>query len=292
MLLAQWRRGERAAFSPGPMPEHGPAVGWRPLPAGERALAVEGLRALLQQQDCLQELPVVATLFDAFAARALAAGEDAEDPARLGAEALVQEATLAAVVRLALKLHGCGPYGFSGFLCREPDACLAAERELVVMKVLEGRLALPSPWQWAKAVLSRAAALATAPLAAAPAEAARRREVASHAEAWATLLVELVGSRPGLPPSALALGACALGLVSGGAMAAEEVRPEGVPPEVWAASLMGRLEQRTQAREPPVLSAALLAQAADVAEDELRLQACHAAWELQVALTRAAAAQA
>lgn len=277
-LLAQWRRREEAAFGPGP----GPAGGVQPLPLDQRTVAIEGLRRLLLQNDCLQELPAAATLFDAFAAKALAT-ENTDGTVRLGPEALVHGATLTAVVRLALKLHSCEALGFNRNCCREDDGGLTAHRELAVVVALGGCLALPSPWQWAAAVLSRAKALAMLPSAAAT--------VARHVAAWATLFMLRVASRPGLLPSALALGACALGLVSSGTMPAEELRPQDVVPEAWAAGLMAQLELHVVAAEP-AFSAAELAEAADMTEEELRVQAYAAASELQMVLVQAAMARA
>merc|ERR1719464_679664 len=90
---------------------------------------------------------------------------------------------------------------------------------------MEGHVAVPSPPNWAWAFITRLDALAT------PAGFLTDTLCQPYPSikkcAW--LLTERVVATSCLPPQALGLGACALGLVAAGVLTADEVQPQHLP---------------------------------------------------------------
>mmetsp|Transcript_95479 Transcript_95479/g.297683 ORF Transcript_95479/g.297683 Transcript_95479/m.297683 type:complete len:160 (+) Transcript_95479:393-872(+) len=116
---------------------------------------------------------------------------------------------------------------------------------------------------------------------------------------WAALLAERVAATTRLPPRVLALGACALGLASTGALDSHELRPPQLEPAVWQDSLLmqiwtgASMQSGTPAEERKheggidsgvAIQAGLLAEAACCGADELRHCAFTAVSALQVSL--------
>lgn len=236
-LLEHWARREAAVFRPSLAPGM-PAMPATPaLPAAPatrmpssggseaRGEAARLLAGFCEAAGVSNELPAMLTLFDALA-EALSAplagtlGTLGTLGCTLAAEG--SRAVLAAVARLALKfgpglvvpvrclgaLGGAERQGAGGLEGLEGLQGCMVRAELCVVKVLDGRVWLPSPLDSARAILARLVRLATP--AGSLTEAIERHS--PDVLWWAALLIWRVAASAALPPRALAFGACVLGL--------------------------------------------------------------------------------
>lgn len=278
-------REEAAAIWPG-------ARSGRPLPLQLRGRCVQGLRLMLANHNALQELPAALTLLDALAAR-IAAAESGGSTARLTFEDLAEVTSLSAIVRLVLKCSSRSLEENAPFHVVEQRvgagglAEAISVRELLIISEMGGRVSppsLPSPSQWAHAVLQRVQVL----IGLESSNDEGLQLFLPSVNSWSNLLIERIGMAADIPPRIVAIGACVLGLVTMGILLPDEVRPSDVPPHLWETSLLLRqpLRQEALARQGGVdpvllLDAATLAVAACCSVDDLRSWAFKAVWALQ-----------
>jgi hypothetical protein len=243
-----------------------------------RRKVVVFLHRLLYQHDASEDLPAALTLFDAL---------------RL-ADGLMQvtaPATItAAVARLALKVGTAVAaedlemndfYRVSSHLSEEPISVDSIDRmEANIVALLGGRVRPISPPQWSCIVVERLSTFGVPQ--------AALKEASVRIRSWAALLLESMAATEGMPPKAFGLGACVMGLISSGAMDAEEVRPPQLGDEVWEATILAQLgASAVQTQNGAKISVDQVAKAACCTTDSLRHQVFDLAANLQRIITTA-----
>lgn len=295
----EWARCEEYVFGFGPIASAGGA-GHRTLdngrtsyilPTQARAHSVQQLRCFLANHNALSDLTAALTLLDALVSRTIALEVGGGQPL-LPASDLLEGTTLAALVRVMLKCSGQPLSDLGCFnlveqrMGLEPwHAHTIALREVLILKMMNGRVALPSlpsPSHWARAILRRAEVASPTEL-----QARALEQAAKGTDSWVELLVERIGMTADVPPRAVAFGACVLSLVAVGAMKPDEARPRGMCPHRWSGSLLvrqDRIPRHDQLGCGISLEAQVLANAACCSIDELCLWAFKAISALQLAL--------
>eukprot|EP00419_Tripos_fusus_P079087 CAMPEP_0172940604 /NCGR_PEP_ID=MMETSP1075-20121228/224120_1 /TAXON_ID=2916 /ORGANISM="Ceratium fusus, Strain PA161109" /LENGTH=350 /DNA_ID=CAMNT_0013802005 /DNA_START=60 /DNA_END=1109 /DNA_ORIENTATION=+ len=188
----------------------------------------------------LEELGAALTLFDVLFSRAIS-----PFPSFLSVEEVMDQASLAAIVRLVLKCStislSMGPsisdVEHSVGLGKLQKTGVIAAREVEIFTSLAGRVAapsLPTPKLWLDSVLRRLEFLITPH----KEQVAEFEQAMRGAEAATDLLTRSVGMSPFLPPRALALGGCVLGFITMGALSQEQARPEEVTSSLWDSVLV------------------------------------------------------
>jgi len=313
-LIADWTRCESTTFAGNPAEPQTPgwrySQGVRLLPSGLRRQAIHTLHQLLAYHGTVadqlgtayhgtvaDQLGTALTLLDALAVRALEEDKSAED--------LTDMTTLVSIARMVLKSgesEAAQCLGIGNDMV--PDI---AEREVWIFVVMRGRSglpSLPSVGHWVKIIMRRLWArvdvvptvpqgdpLPTTPVAngtaeATPTTASPTEDVYSratrHVDYCTELLVQTVGSAAGLPPRAVALGACTMGLVIAGMFPVDEARPRDVDRFEWDSSLLSRQGQFVQqAAVASVLGVRQLAQAARCSPEDVQTSAYKAVSAMQ-----------
>jgi len=216
------------------------------------------LKELFTHYGAVQELGAALTLFDALVLKV----DSPHQVTNLIAEELTEPASLAAIARLVLKCSGLSLFEVPPFSVVEGrlglgealQMDLVTSRELQFFAIMDGHVAgpaLPAPERWLDLMLQRLDALATL----SPEHSGELELAQQIAQATIDALLVRMGMSPVLPPRALALGCCVLGLVAVGAVSAEDVRPKDVLASDWDSLLMLWLGRPSNlARHGPALS--------------------------------------
>jgi len=287
-LIAEWTRCESATFVGNPEPQvHGWRYiqGVRLLPCHVRRRAIQILHQLLVFNGAVvDQLGMVLTLLDALAVRALQENQTAEE--------LTDMTTLVSIVRVVIKSgesevredwNSC--LAFSNGVPAKADQCVGVsedmvqavvERELWIFGVMHGRISLPSlpsPGHWVKMIMRSLWARAS------HAEEDLRSSATRNIHYCTELLVQRVGSAAGLPPRAVALGACTMGLIMAGIFPVDEARPRDVDRSVWDTSLLR--QQGPAVQSDTVVNIEQLSTAARCSPEDVRTLAYKAVSALQ-----------
>jgi len=264
------------------------------------------LRVLASQYSAASELPAVLTAFDALGVKALSqsGGFNEDNPEVQHAPALslgtlTSPTMLAAVVRVVLKGRMCSidlsvdnlaSAALTQYMMVEGEeeglkSSLVGYSEAVVFEVLDGRSQIASSPEWARQILTRLNAMAQPP---GRLSWELQNSVLPSVNSWADLFTERVAATVTLPPHALALGACVLGLTATGLLLPAEACPSDLPSEAWEQSLVGMLErsrsERAQEESQAEVTLHDLAEAALCDEEGFRRSAFSAIATLQMSL--------
>jgi len=231
-LMCLWAKCDAWLFNPGHTIQS--------MIPGLRKQAEHFIRTLLAHHDATEELGAALTLFDVLFSRAIS-----PFPSFLSVEEVMDQASLAAIVRLVLKCStislSMGPsisdVEHSVGLGKLQKTGVIAAREVEIFTSLAGRVAapsLPTPKLWLDSVLRRLEFLITPH----KEQVAEFEQAMRGAEAATDLLTRSVGMSPFLPPRALALGGCVLGFITMGALSQEQARPEEVTSSLWDSVLV------------------------------------------------------
>jgi hypothetical protein len=277
-LMSQWAKGEAkifrdascqkllahsAAQEEGTPPSLTTPALWR-----SRRLVAKLLQRVLLEYDAGDELPSALALFDAYCLTS-------------SVQETALQATTTAVARLCLKVGTA--VSIEDLDCQQffqdetefPES-LVLEIESRVISSLSGRIRPTSPHQWADIVVERMRLLGTQKTA--------LEQAVPHIKSWALLLSESMPSTAYIPPKAAGLAACIMGLISAGAMCAEEVRPCWLGDEAWQATVFMQLaaSARNMDHQQKVeIDLGLVTQAACCDTDGLLSEAFNVATEFQ-----------
>jgi len=176
-----------------------------------RLQAVHLLRCLVTHHAAAEELPAAITLFDAFCAKR-ASGKLGKTQVGSLSNPTSFAAIVAAIARVTLK---CGAVAHSQ---EQFSPCIDTMTEVHIIEMLDGRLRLPSIFEWSNCMVSRLYLLSAPDL-----ELQQTIQQATPAiYCWVRVFLERLPANSSTPPKVLAIVACSLGLISVGAMAVEE----------------------------------------------------------------------
>eukprot|EP00419_Tripos_fusus_P009169 CAMPEP_0172658364 /NCGR_PEP_ID=MMETSP1074-20121228/2743_1 /TAXON_ID=2916 /ORGANISM="Ceratium fusus, Strain PA161109" /LENGTH=283 /DNA_ID=CAMNT_0013473657 /DNA_START=64 /DNA_END=912 /DNA_ORIENTATION=+ len=231
-LMCVWAKCDAWLFDPGHQMQS--------MIPGPRKKAERFLRMLLTHHSAKEEIGAALTLFDVLMSKAIS-----PLPFFLSVEEVMDQASLAAIVRLVLK---CSTMSLTmGPSISEVERVVGlgklqktgviTAREVRIFTTLAGRVAapsLPAPKQWLDSVLRRLEFLIAPQME----QVAEFEQAVRGAEAAADLLTRSVGMSSFLPARALALGSCVLGFIIMGALSAEQARPKEVSSSLWDSVLV------------------------------------------------------
>lgn len=284
-LISHWAKREEALFGP---------LGTRmPSPSGETrrfsnwqfnylrgGSTIQMLRHLISRHDHANGLQASLALLDALWSQKV--GQTGESVAAHIVSTMGLPTLLGAAARVALKCGGVAAFSdgdtltdmeiaerFQCFKQEPPEPGAVANAEALIVSGLNGRTTLSSISEWARTVSERLNALKA--LRDENALVGLQTKVLPKINSWAGLITEKVVASPALPPRALALGACAMGLAASGLIDSSEIRPKHVGDAAWKATLFSRISSGGGRKGGPAIGASLLAEAACCSLEELQL---------------------